>query len=311
MEAALSRLRGARSQPSPEPRRELPVVAAKDLDAAVVDGNPAIVRGHPMVKRLASETCLKALAERLSGTTIEVAHKHRWVGRSKQIDAADYLSHVDRSHYYWRHFPLASVGMSPSLPKPGGYGTTYFDHGWIGPRNSVQTFHQDNHDELFVNHNLFAQVIGRKYVALASPGDSDFFRSLPLAKGDARHSTALPWDEATRQGCNTLAEATLEAGDLLYVPPRYWHFVRSYSTSMSISRWWFTTRIAELLYASELDVEIEQGSGHEEEWKEDLVEFGGASTLNEFLIKKPVMARLRFVLALTRFYGKGILDGEG
>jgi len=33
-------------------------------------------------------------------------------------------------------------------------------------------------------------------------------------------------------------ELFLEAGEMLYLPPHYWHFVRSLSTSFSISFWW-------------------------------------------------------------------------
>jgi lysine-specific demethylase 8 len=33
-------------------------------------------------------------------------------------------------------------------------------------------------------------------------------------------------------------ELVLEAGEMLYLPPHYWHFVRSLSVSFSISFWW-------------------------------------------------------------------------
>jgi lysine-specific demethylase 8 len=32
-------------------------------------------------------------------------------------------------------------------------------------------------------------------------------------------------------------ELVLEAGEMLYLPPHYWHFVRSLSVSFSISFW--------------------------------------------------------------------------
>jgi lysine-specific demethylase 8 len=33
-------------------------------------------------------------------------------------------------------------------------------------------------------------------------------------------------------------ELTLHAGDMLYIPPRWWHYLRSLSTSFSVSFWW-------------------------------------------------------------------------
>jgi lysine-specific demethylase 8 len=33
-------------------------------------------------------------------------------------------------------------------------------------------------------------------------------------------------------------ECILEAGEMLYIPPRCWHYVRSLSVSFSVSFWW-------------------------------------------------------------------------
>ena len=295
-------------------RRGIPTVPEADVEAGIKRGTPFIVRGHPTVRRLESEYSLASLAMKLSGTTIEVAHRLRWIERSRRVDAGNYLRHISGSQYYWRHFLLDAFGLAPALPEPGGPGTLYFDYGWIGPKGCVQTFHQDNHDQLFVNHNLFAQIAGRKYVALASPDDSAFFRDRPLVDGSRRHSAASPWDEIIWEECGTLAEALLEPGDLLYTPPRYWHFMRSLSTSISISRWWFTNRLAGVLYAAAQQVEVDpisrQRKTRSSHWKSDLAEFGGWSTLDSFLSQKPLLQRLGFVLALTRFYGKGVLDAK-
>lgn len=36
-------------------------------------------------------------------------------------------------------------------------------------------------------------------------------------------------------------DCILEEGDLLYIPPKWWHYVRSLSISFSISFWWRKT----------------------------------------------------------------------
>jgi lysine-specific demethylase 8 len=33
-------------------------------------------------------------------------------------------------------------------------------------------------------------------------------------------------------------ECELQAGEMLYIPPRWWHYVRSLTSSFSVSFWW-------------------------------------------------------------------------
>ncbi len=33
-------------------------------------------------------------------------------------------------------------------------------------------------------------------------------------------------------------DCILEAGEMLYIPPKWWHFVKSLSVSFSVSFWW-------------------------------------------------------------------------
>lgn len=282
------------------------------MESAVLKGKPFVVRGHSAVRRLEEQFSVDALAKRLDGTTIEVSHRLCWIGRRRRVDAGRYLRHIDGSQYYWRHVFLDSVGLKAALPEPAGPDALYFDHGWVGPPNSMQTFHQDNHDQIFLNNNLFTQVTGRKYVALASPDDSDFFHRRPAGGGHLRQSAASPWDDSSWEECGSLAETLIEAGDVLYMPPRYWHFVRSLSTSISFSRWWFTNRLSGVLYACEQGVEVGPASGSPDnsggDWATDLEAFGGWPVLEAFLNRVPLLPRLRFELALTRFYGREILD---
>ncbi|MEA2998649.1 MAG: hypothetical protein QOH04_2628 [Sphingomonadales bacterium] len=302
----------SRGPPPGGPRREIPVVAEADVESFVKRGKPFVVRGHSAVRRLEPQLSFDSLAAKLSGTIIDLSHRLCWVERRRRVDAARFLRHVGGSQYYWRNIPLNSFGLKPALPEPAGRGPIYFDHGWVGPKDCVQTFHQDNHDQLFLNHNMFIQVTGRKYVALASPLDSDFFLGRPAVEGNTRQSAASPWDESVWEGCGTLAETLLEAGDMVYMPPRTWHFVRSYSTSISISRWWFTNRLASILYACDQRMEVDPISDCREnrsrDWAADLAAFGGWPVVDAFLKQIPLMPRLRFELALVHFYGKGVLD---
>lgn len=33
-------------------------------------------------------------------------------------------------------------------------------------------------------------------------------------------------------------DCILEEGEMLYIPPKWWHYVRSLTTSFSVSFWW-------------------------------------------------------------------------
>jgi hypothetical protein len=104
--------------------------------------------------------------------------------------------------------------------------TRYFAAGlMIGPKNAQIGLHYDFLD----THAYLAQVIGRKSCALFSPEDSDAlydgkvdvdapdFEKFPLF----RHATAY--------------ECTLEPGELLFIPHRWWHHVVSLEKTITVN----------------------------------------------------------------------------
>ncbi|KAJ2781925.1 Succinyl-CoA:3-ketoacid coenzyme A transferase 1, mitochondrial [Coemansia javaensis] len=104
---------------------------------------------------------------------------------------------------------------------------------WIGPAGTVSPLHHDPLD------NLFAQVVGYKYFKLYPPDETPNLYPHPpgsplsntsqidaAAPDPARH----PLSAAARY-----VECVVGPGDLLYIPPRWWHYVRSLSVSASIS----------------------------------------------------------------------------
>ncbi|KAF8654239.1 hypothetical protein AX16_003760 [Volvariella volvacea WC 439] len=117
---------------------------------------------------------------------------------------------------------------------------------WLGPRGTTSPAHTDP----FLN--LFVQVVGRKTVWIAPP---DVTRMYPYNESRAAKpaaSTSLSntsqvdvfsnentgdfegfWKEVTP----IAQSATLSPGDLLYLPPRWWHAMRSEETSFSLSFW--------------------------------------------------------------------------
>lgn len=106
---------------------------------------------------------------------------------------------------------------------------------WLGPQGTVSPMHYDN------KQNLLCQVFGSKRIILARPSDTP---NLYPHDGDMLHNTSQIDAESLdlRQFPQTahvkFYELTLCKGEMLYIPSKWWHFVRSLSKSFSVSFWW-------------------------------------------------------------------------
>ena len=103
---------------------------------------------------------------------------------------------------------------------------------------------------------LFAslQVVGRKYVRLYSPTCNPFM--YPAMGGLTTNSSQIDLEADCFQlpevevhnntnypsfpGFSDLPfiDCILQPGQMLYIPPSWWHFVKSLSSSFSVSFWW-------------------------------------------------------------------------
>ncbi|XP_067162772.1 bifunctional peptidase and arginyl-hydroxylase JMJD5 isoform X2 [Apteryx mantelli] len=106
---------------------------------------------------------------------------------------------------------------------------------WFGPEGTISPLHQDP------QQNFLAQVFGRKYIRLYSPQDSE---NLYPHESHILHNTSqvdvedpdlikFPnFRNAASQSC------ILMPGQVLFIPVKYWHYVRSLDISFSVSFWW-------------------------------------------------------------------------
>lgn len=104
---------------------------------------------------------------------------------------------------------------------------------WFGPAGTVTPLHTDPY------HNLLAQVVGCKYVRLYSPHATPQLR--PYTEGLTTNSSTIDLDDA--QAAAQLEgvpfwETLLRPGQVLYIPPGWWHYVKSLAVSFSVSFWW-------------------------------------------------------------------------
>ena len=89
-------------------------------------------------------------------------------------------------------------------------------------------------------HNLLCQVVGAKRIRLYHPQYSD--RLYPV-EGKLYNNSQVDVERPDLERFPLAAnlpywECTLQRGEMLYIPPRFWHHVRSLSISFSVSFWW-------------------------------------------------------------------------
>ncbi|EDW18074.1 bifunctional peptidase and arginyl-hydroxylase JMJD5 [Drosophila mojavensis] len=106
---------------------------------------------------------------------------------------------------------------------------------WLGPRHTISPMHYDP------KHNLLCQVFGSKSIILAScadtenlyPHESEFLNNTSQIDAAEPDFERFPLLKGVR-----FYKLLLQPGDCLYLPPKWWHYVRSETASFSVSFWW-------------------------------------------------------------------------
>ncbi|XP_077509305.1 lysine-specific demethylase 8-like [Amblyomma americanum] len=106
---------------------------------------------------------------------------------------------------------------------------------WFGPEGTVSPLHHDP------KNNLLAQVFGEKYIRLYGKAQTPFLYPYEeqLLENTSQVDIEDPdFDKFPLFEKAEYTECVLKAGEMLFIPPKCWHFVRSLSPSLSISFWW-------------------------------------------------------------------------
>ncbi|CAM9244870.1 unnamed protein product [Scytosiphon promiscuus] len=106
---------------------------------------------------------------------------------------------------------------------------------WFGPSGTVSPLHNDPF------HNLLAQVVGTKRILLVNRTLSAAVYPRPgLMSNTSQVDAADPnLSEFPRfKEAMPLLECELRKGEVLYIPPLFWHHVEALSISFSVSFWW-------------------------------------------------------------------------
>ena len=109
---------------------------------------------------------------------------------------------------------------------------------WFGPGGTISPLHTDP------KHNCLCQVFGQKYVRLYQSSQTEYlypYNPEDLLSNTSRIDLEEGYDQIVQKFPNfshaTGFECILNPGDILYIPPKCWHFVKSFSTSCSLSFW--------------------------------------------------------------------------
>ncbi len=109
---------------------------------------------------------------------------------------------------------------------------------WIGPANTISGFHADT------ANNVYAQIKGRKMFIISS---TKFNKQMYPSKKHIYGAVASEVDinnfDADKHPLIHNVDfqiATLEPGDILFVPQNWWHYVQALDSSISISNFGYT-----------------------------------------------------------------------
>uniref|UniRef100_A0A0E0ETI4 JmjC domain-containing protein n=1 Tax=Oryza meridionalis TaxID=40149 RepID=A0A0E0ETI4_9ORYZ len=111
--------------------------------------------------------------------------------------------------------------MVPDYCYAGG-GELQSLNAWFGPHGTVTPLHHDPH------HNILAQVLGRKYIRLypASVSEDLYPHTETMLSNTSQVDLdSIDLKEFPQVENLDFLDCILEEGDLLYVPPKWWHYM--------------------------------------------------------------------------------------
>lgn len=109
---------------------------------------------------------------------------------------------------------------------------------WIGPKGTVTGFHYDSGD------NMYAQIKGEKLFVIAPPTytkhlypSTKYINGAVASKIDITNFNSKKFTSFKNV---PFYKVVLQPGDVLFLPKKWWHYVQSLDSSISISNFGYT-----------------------------------------------------------------------
>lgn len=211
----------------------------------VITGSPLFADGVVTLESLARPGTSEIMVNVRSGDYLDVGAR-----RQERMRLSDYVEHIVRPSEggageredegalprYAGNTPLTHEQFEAfGFRAPGCFGDQRFDAPrlWFGPRGSATPLHYDSRD------NLICQYIGRKHLTLYPPSQIPWLYTHGYAPswsrvGDPRRADLSRFPLFARASA---VEVTLRAGEMLYLPARWSHFVVNLDTSVMVNFW--------------------------------------------------------------------------
>jgi hypothetical protein len=191
------------------------------------------------------------LEDMLLGDYIDYAGRARLTTGAPGRPAGERDEPAEVRWYLRAHLRQLPAGLRKDVPVP-----EYCAHGvglrknlWYAARGTVSQLHFD------LPRNLVAQLYGKKRFILFSPRDSNYlypyswFSSTPhLSQIDPEKPSKVFPLLALARGFS----CQLEPGDMLFIPPRWWHHARALEVSIAVNFWWSSPKLYPLVLASDV-----------------------------------------------------------
>ncbi|WP_299554880.1 cupin-like domain-containing protein [Seonamhaeicola sp.] len=123
-------------------------------------------------------------------------------------------------------------------------------YAWVGPKDTVTGFHYDT------LNNLLAQVMGEKLVVLVSPKHN---KKMYISK---KYDLGAVSSEVDVNNFNEesypnfkdveFLSVVLKPGDVLFIPKKWWHYVKSVDTSISVNN--FGALLSDIIFTKPKEI---------------------------------------------------------
>jgi tRNA wybutosine-synthesizing protein 5 len=233
---------------------ELSTLTSAEFNATYYNVKPVIYKGGAINSKSFLNWTPEYLISKIGDTHVKVNYSESGVynytvaGQTRQIEGpfSQMMDHFTSESYNNKSYYLQQTSISENFPElvsdvepPALIAEDDIlkeVNLWVGGKGCLTPLHFDQ------SQNFLVQIKGRKEIVFFSPADSVFLyprtdQNYHISQVDIENIDIAKFplyaNAANKYTC------VLEAGDIIYIPPGWWHQVRSLDTSVSVNYWFY------------------------------------------------------------------------